>query len=151
MKRTIHIWIIALGTFVLLAGNEAQAQQRGGEGRREEIRTMKIAFFTDALQLTPQESEKFWPVYNEYWSELRSFGHQRRDLTQTIKEGKTGEKELKEWFSIMESEQKTAVKYAEKFKAILPQEKVLKVFVADEEFKNYLIRQATTGRGGGSR
>ncbi len=28
----------------------------------------KIAFFTQRLDLTPAEAEKFWPVYNDYLS-----------------------------------------------------------------------------------
>ncbi len=103
---------------------------------------MKIAFFTDELQLTPQESEKFWPVYNQYWDEVRALGQQRRALLRTIQNGSSGEKELQEWNAILTAELALVQKYSTQFREVLPMGKVVRVFVADENFKNYLIRQA---------
>ena len=33
---------------------------------------MRIAFITEKLQLTPSESEQFWPLFNEYHKEMKS-------------------------------------------------------------------------------
>ena len=33
---------------------------------RDKIQALKRAHITNALNLTPSEAEKFWPVYNEY-------------------------------------------------------------------------------------
>ena len=33
---------------------------------RERLESYKIAFFTQRLNLTPAEAEKFWPLYNQY-------------------------------------------------------------------------------------
>ena len=32
----------------------------------ERMKSAKIAFITDRLRLTPEEAEKFWPVFNEF-------------------------------------------------------------------------------------
>ena len=32
----------------------------------EKFSTYKIGFFTKKMNLTSQEAEKFWPIYNEY-------------------------------------------------------------------------------------
>ena len=32
----------------------------------EKFSTYKIGFFTKKMNLTSQEAEKFWPVYNDY-------------------------------------------------------------------------------------
>ena len=34
--------------------------------KKEKIRGLKIAFISQKLSLTPEEAEKFWPVYNKY-------------------------------------------------------------------------------------
>ena len=34
---------------------------------REDFLANKVAFFTNALNLTPQEAQVFWPLYNEFW------------------------------------------------------------------------------------
>lgn len=36
-----------------------------------ELEAMKTSFITTRLQLTPQEAEKFWPIYNLYAQEVR--------------------------------------------------------------------------------
>lgn len=41
-----------------------------GEARRNKIEAIQIAYLTKELALTPDEAEKFWPVYNEYRGEL---------------------------------------------------------------------------------
>ena len=33
---------------------------------REKIRTLKIAYVTEKLNLTENEAQKFWPIYNTY-------------------------------------------------------------------------------------
>jgi hypothetical protein len=35
----------------------------------KDSKLIKIAFFTKRLNLTPGETEKFWPLYNEYRNE----------------------------------------------------------------------------------
>lgn len=156
MKLTIRLLAVPVLAAVICCmgpgADRAYAQgpqpQQSQGGRGEEIRNMKIAFFTEALQLTPEQSAKFWPVYNQYWSELRKIGHNRRTLHKTIKESKTGDAQLKELLSIMDAERKATATYIEKFKEVLPEDKIGKVFVADEDFKNYLIRRATQANQG---
>ena len=36
-----------------------------------QLEAMKTTFITTRLQLTPQEAEKFWPIYNLYAQEVR--------------------------------------------------------------------------------
>lgn len=118
---------------------------QGKPGHGEEIRNMKIAFFTDALHLSPEQSQKFWPVYNQYWDARREVGKKRRDLYKVIRDGKAGEQQLKELLGVMDAERKVTADYIVKFRQVLPAATAAKVFVADEDFKNFLIRRATSG------
>ena len=34
--------------------------------KRERIKSLKIAYITEKLDLTTAEAEKFWPIYNQY-------------------------------------------------------------------------------------
>jgi hypothetical protein len=47
----------------------AQTDQQHGLGRLE---AYKIAYLTKKLNLTPQEAQQFWPIYNKYQDEIRS-------------------------------------------------------------------------------
>ena len=154
--RTIRRFALAAGLLIALVGSALAAQQQpegpegprypqGGSQHAQDIRSMKIAFFSDALQLSPEQSQKFWPVYNEYWSAKREIGKKRRDLYQIIRDGRGGEQQFKDLLSVMDAERKVTADYIVKFKQILPANKAAKVFVADEDFKNFLIRRATGG------
>jgi len=48
----------ALGLALLLVWGWAQ------EGRAEQLKSLRIALITEALELTPEEAQTFWPVYN---------------------------------------------------------------------------------------
>ena len=57
MKR-LFILLLACLTLSLNA-------QEKKENRKEQIESQKIAFFTAELELTPEEAQLFWPVYNQ--------------------------------------------------------------------------------------
>src|SRR6476620_10673268 len=65
MKKHILLLFVILGSF-----SEIKAQE--DESRAEKIEALKIAFITQKLQLTSDEAQKFWPVYNQYENEIRS-------------------------------------------------------------------------------
>lgn len=56
--RTIIISIVCV-CFTLISLN---AQN----GRRDKIKALKVAHITEQLQLSSDEAQKFWPIYNAY-------------------------------------------------------------------------------------
>lgn len=47
------------------------------------VEAIQIAFLTKELKLTPDEAQKFWPVYNDYRNELKKASQiQRKDELQ---------------------------------------------------------------------
>lgn len=64
MKHLLVILLLALAPLLTL-----NAQPEGGKD--EAMVALKMAFITRELNLTPEEAQKFWPVYNQYTQELR--------------------------------------------------------------------------------
>ena len=60
MKR---IAIIAASLLICLAGY-AQNEAKCKEDWKQKMMSEKIAFLTMELNLTPEEAQVFWPVYN---------------------------------------------------------------------------------------
>lgn len=57
---------------LLFVGSYICAAQ-GNEGRRgQRLHAVKAAFYTKELNLTVEEAQKFWPVYDPYFEELKS-------------------------------------------------------------------------------
>jgi hypothetical protein len=44
---------------------------------RSDIQTEKVAVMTEAMMLTPEQSEVFWPLYREYQGEVAKIGDER--------------------------------------------------------------------------
>lgn len=42
-----------------------------GDTGKNDINTVKIAYITNQLNLTPAEAQKFWPIYNRYFGEVK--------------------------------------------------------------------------------
>lgn len=121
--------------FALIICTSAIAQDH----TREKIQAMKIAFMTEKLSLTPGESEKFWPLYNQYWSERRKLAHDMRAVFQRVETGATNGRELQSFFEAQDAETAAIRRWATEFKKVLPEDKVVKVFVSEEGFKRYLL------------
>lgn len=42
-----------------------------GEAQNGNLVALKIAYITKRLDLSPEEAQKFWPIYNQYAEELK--------------------------------------------------------------------------------
>lgn len=115
--------------------------------RRERIKTQKIAFITSKLQLTPEEAQQFWPVYNEFDNkienlnkeknkELRSF-IQNKDNISDSESAKVADDFIQYGIKLANLKQE----YHLKFKKIFPAKKVVSLYMAEGQFKQYLIKQ----------
>ena len=43
---------------------------------KEKIKSLKISFITENLELTSEEAQQFWPVYNNYESRIIKLRHE---------------------------------------------------------------------------
>ena len=58
-----------------------QAQPQGGPPLpKEKLETLRIAFFSERLNLSPEEAQSFWPVYNAFSEEMGKVHEERRAL-----------------------------------------------------------------------
>lgn len=70
MKKIIFIILCVVGLHV-------HAQDKS---KHERIKALKVSFLTEQLELTPNEAEKFWPVYNVYDKQMDQLRRQEREL-----------------------------------------------------------------------
>ena len=64
MKSLIICMVVMLGS--VQAGMAQRFSQDERDALRERVEAQRIAFITQKLELSPEESEKFWPVYNAF-------------------------------------------------------------------------------------
>jgi len=136
----------------------AVAQPKEFRGDREEkpnkekVETMKIGFLTRWMDLTGEEAQRFWPVYNQYSDELeKSRAKRKAGMEETRKEPEKLtdaeiEKRIDAEMTFRQEELDIQKKYHSKFKQVLPMRKVARFYKAEEEFKRELIERLRQGR-----
>ena len=115
MKKYLLILLILLGSL-------SQIKAQAGE----KIQALKIAFITQKLQLTPDEAQKFWPVYNQYDNEIHGIELDNSDPSAINKE---------------ERLLNVRKKYLASFEKILGPDKTNRLFNAERDFRGILIRR----------
>jgi hypothetical protein len=105
-----------------LAGYSLQAQN----GNR--LEALKIAYITKKLDLSPEEAQRFWPVYNQYAAELRQA---RMDAV------KNNQSEIE----LDEATLKIRKKYNAQFNQVLSPEKVNTFFRSEKEFGVFVQKE----------
>lgn len=150
MKKQVLIFcLVLLGSIGI-----TKAQQGGGGAKREKIEAMKIGFITQKLNLTPEEAQKFWPVYNKFSDEMEKSrkGYRGKVMEETSDvdnmSNADAEKALNDMIAYRAAEVELLKKYTTEFKKVIPSQKVVKLFLAEQEFKKELLKQLKEQRGG---
>jgi len=102
------------------------------------IESVKIAFITQKLDLTIEESKRFWPVYNNYQQELQQLVTAKNEQRKNIKGSSDNNlpvDELKIDSEILELRKR----YSQEFNKVLPKQKAALVFSTEREFRQELI------------
>ena len=115
--------------------------------RKEKIARLKIAFITKELDLSLDQSEKFWPVYNELTKKIDDEKKARKKTAKNLKENLETLSEAdikKKTNSVLDSDIKTAKlkkEYNEKIAAIIGYKKATKLLSLDAKFKRELLKK----------
>ena len=124
------------------------AQGEKMKEKREQIKSMKVAFLTNELDLNSSEAEKFWPIYNAFEEKEFELKHLKmRSFIKRYREGKDKitEKEAGFLLNQMETNEEEFYLLRKKFilnlKGILPASKIIKLKKSEEDFNRKLLLQ----------
>lgn len=122
--------IILLTTTLISIAAFAQSDN----GKRERIESFRVAYFTRQLNLTPEESQRFWPVYNAYRAD-------KKKLRQNYR-AEAGGKKLTADQQIAYDQKKVDLKkqYKPQLEEALGKEKFNQLLVVEDNFKKELIK-----------
>jgi hypothetical protein len=123
MKKIFTLMIALLG----LTGFAVAQEQQPDPKQEEKIQALEIAFISRKLDLTPEEAQKFWPIYNDYKKEVRQVSIAEKNNPRQL-----------------EAEQKVLdvrKKYSDRFVGVIGQPRMNKFFQAEKEFRGVLLNQ----------
>ncbi len=132
--------------FAMLLLTFASWAQHNKKDRKKEIQAQKVAFLTTELNLTTEEAEKFWPIYNQYEAEMEQNRRAHHQIIKKLKdfENLTDEEAYSYSEQLMKLDDKrNSIRktYLVKFAQVLGKKKGAKVFYAEEKFKRELLRK----------
>ena len=121
--------------------------------KSEEIESLKIAFFTQKLDLSPEEAKIFWPIYNDMQAEQSALRKER--MQKMISYRKTTEIDnlsdaqvqslITSEFDFKQRDLNLDKKYYNRLKSNLPIKVVGKFYRAQEGFKRELLNKFRGG------
>jgi len=124
MKRLLLLCMITSLFFGHLV-----AQELPEEKREEKIQSLEIAFISRKLSLTPDEAQRFWPVYNEYKKEVRQTAQLQKNSPDR---------------DVLDFEQRMIdirKKYRDQFAGAIGKERMNRFFKAEHEFRAVLLNR----------
>ena len=146
--KTLRFLQAVIVTLAIAMGIASEASAQKNHGWREKIMCEKIAFLTAELDLSTEEAQVFWPVYNEYMKAIenaqKTIHVNYKALNEAIKTEKT-EKEiadcLDKYLEAQEAKTELTAESVKKFRKVLSEDKVAKLYLAEEKFRRNQINR----------
>ncbi len=118
-----------------------------GQNAKNKLQAQRVAFITQRLNLTPEEAQQFWPVFNQYTEKLQQ-------IRTAVKEEKTvdelsdtdTEKMILSEFDRESRELDLKKDLYQKLRKIISVKKIAKLHRAERDFKGMLIEKIQQNR-----
>ena len=155
MKKTIYLLIAVMLATTAALNAQGQGQGMGqGMGDNEKLTAYKIAFFTQRLDLTPAEAEKFWPLYNDFSARRNKLQLDRLSLMRYAaqNEANMSNDELSSTADKLagsfSDEAGLVVSFNNDLKKVLPPAKIIRLYQVENQYKQQLLRELNQRRQG---
>jgi len=145
MKRFTFLMIMVFCAGTLFAQSDKSNAER--QKRWEEMKAKRAAYFTEHIGFTEEEAQNFWPVYNQLQEEKDRLHKKLRQYHHNAKKDDKGEKVFNyeiitdEMIKIKVQEANLDKTYYQKFKQILPPEKLFRFYQTERNWGGELLKQ----------
>jgi hypothetical protein len=139
--------ILFLISFLSMALLQAQPGGPPPHEESEKVRSLRVAFITQKLNLSSAEAEKFWPVYNEFQDAVAVQHRKRFDCMRKLKDemDKLSDAQIEEQVKLSFDAELKIVElrktYHERFLKVLNSKKVALLYATEIEFQRKVIQQ----------
>lgn len=150
--RLLSIVFLVLTFSISSFAQETKKEQRIEKGRKkmkEKMEAQKIAFITQELDLSSDEAQRFWPVYNQYSKELETLrkdkprGRKQEEVVLTDEEASA---ELNAMIAVEKRHIALKENYIGQMKDVISIQKVAKLFRLENRFKREMLNKLGKSR-----
>lgn len=147
MNTTMKSISVVVLSLFMISTSFGQERREEMKGKKEKIEQMKVEFITSELELSKEEAEKFWPVYNEMESKLKAEKKTQRKLEKELRENHAtlsdadSKAKVTEIFNSEEKEVAIKREYYNKIGDQIGYKKSTKLLSLEQKFKRELMEQ----------
>jgi len=128
-----------------LVFSQALAQDSTSPEARQKIQAARIALITERLGLTPDQAEKFWPVYREF-SEKRQETRQEFLRARQRHDPKTSSEEdnrrlVQMGLEVKQRELNLEKEYSERLLRVIDTRQMISLKKAEDDFRQMILRR----------
>jgi len=138
MKRIFFIFLIINGFTSF-----THAQKEIGD----HLRAIRAEVYTRVLNLTSEEAQNFWPIFNEYVENKENLQKQLKPEGEIdgMSDGEV-EEYVKKYFEVRQKEFDLEKDLVQKLRKVLPLRKIAKLPKAEREFRETLLKRLQVAR-----
>jgi len=127
---------MTLSVGVLFGQNNKEDQSRN----HEKMKAKKVAYITDELELTPSESAKFWPIYNEFKKAFDELHDERHSYDSLVDVTDVEAKDILNK-SIQRDKKEIVIKekYYAQFLEAIPAKKLVRLRSVERKFRKEVL------------
>ncbi|MFK5879424.1 MAG: sensor of ECF-type sigma factor [Flavobacteriaceae bacterium] len=127
-----------------------QINAQRGNGNEGQLKTLKIGYITQTLDLTSDDAQYFWPIYNEHQDKIHLLRRSnQRELMEQIKNSggidaiseKEAEEILDKFLAIENEIQEEKDKMYSELREVISAKKILKLHHAENEFNRKILQR----------
>lgn len=128
--------------FIILIFSVLPALAQSQDNMADRIKALRAEVYTRVLNLSSEEAEKFWPIFNEYADNKENLQKQLKaegDLDGM--NDQEVEEYVKKYFEIRQKEFDLEKDLVQKLRKVLPIRKIAKLPAAEREFRESLLKR----------
>jgi hypothetical protein len=118
------------------------------EDKIERLKALRIAYISEKLNLSSEEAQRFWPVFNQFDEKNLELQKQKRKLLNKLRPENASNLSEKETTDLMAEDDKieqelqsNRQQLVKKLQGVIPNKKILMLRQIEIEFKQKLLNQ----------
>lgn len=143
----IFLFALSLGA---VAQDEEPDPQQMNPKVREKVEAARIALITNRLGLTPDQAEKFWPIYREFTQKRQEINREFRIAQQGIDPNNPDPKKntalVDLGLQLKQKELNLEKDYSGRIMNVITAQQLLNLRKAEQDFRQYIINELARRR-----
>ena len=142
MKRSGLTYVLVALTAVLVFSTTVLMAQ---DDAMRKIESARIALITERLDLSPEQAQRFWPIYNEYSTQRKALREQLTQARQGVDPQRLTDEQSRKLMelsmNIRERELNMEREYAQRLLEVISSQQIFALRRAEDDFRRMLLQR----------